>query len=57
MDYGKSGNPKAAKDLSRHKATGHAPEAAKAPTKVPNRRPTKEELLARLAAKKAPEAE
>lgn len=54
MDYGKSGNPKSAKDLTRHKPTGHALEKPKGSTKVPNRRPTKEELLERMKAKKAP---
>jgi hypothetical protein len=55
MDYGKSGNPKGAKDLSRHKPTGHTLEKPKGSTKVPNRRPSKEELLAKLKAAKAPE--
>lgn len=51
MDYGKSGNPKAAKDLSRQKDKGHQPTKPKGSTKTPNLRPTKEELLARLKAK------
>lgn len=56
MDYGKSGNPKAAKDLSRQKDKGRDPAKPKGSTKTPNRRPSKEELLERLKARK-PETE
>ncbi len=53
MDYGKSGNPKGAKDLTRHRPKGHDLATPKGSTKVPNRRPSKEELLERLKAKPA----
>ena len=54
MDYAKSGNPKLSKDQGRQKDPNDKPGKvmkAKAPTKIPNRRPTKEELLERLKAK------
>jgi hypothetical protein len=44
MDYGKSGNPKLAKDLFRHKSADAKTDAAK------SARPSKEELLARMKA-------
>ncbi|MGL6209595.1 MAG: hypothetical protein ACRC14_07185 [Paracoccaceae bacterium] len=54
MDYGKSGNPKNTKDASRQKDPSAAPGKVlkvKGSTKIPNRRPSKEELLARMKAK------
>ncbi|MFN3971683.1 MAG: hypothetical protein ACK4GO_06080 [Gemmobacter sp.] len=52
MDYGKSGNPKAAKDLARQKDKGHALAKPKGSTKAPNTRPSREELLERLKTKR-----
>jgi hypothetical protein len=56
MDYAKSGNPKLSKDQGRQKDPSAKPGKelkAKASTKIPNKRPTKEELLERLKAKTA----
>ncbi len=57
MDYGKSGNPKMSKDLSRQqdpRLKSGAEARPKGSTKQKVRPPaTKEELLARLAAAKA----
>jgi hypothetical protein len=54
MDYGKSGNPKMSKDLSRQvdpNVKGKKELKAKGSTKAnPRATPTKEELLARLKA-------
>ena len=53
MDYGKSGNPKGAKDALRHRDPGPKPGEVAKPkgsTKKANLRPTKEELLARIKA-------
>lgn len=55
MDYAKSGNPKLAKDIGRHRDPGPKPgemTKVKGTTKVPNRRPSKEELLERMKAKR-----
>ncbi|WP_103334376.1 hypothetical protein [Pseudotabrizicola formosa] len=54
MDYAKSGNPKLSKDQGRQKDPSAKPGKelkAKAPTKIPNLRPSKEELLERMKAK------
>ena len=60
MDYAKSGNPKLSKDQGRQKDPSAQPGKelkAKAPTKIPNKRPTKEELLERMKAKAAEKTE
>lgn len=60
MDYAKSGNPKLSKDQGRQKDPSAKPGKelkAKAPTKIPNKRPTKEELLERMKAKAAGKTE
>ena len=59
MDYAASGNPKLSKDLSRQSDPNLKSGKVARPkgsTKVPNLRPTKEKLLARMkaAAKAAP---
>ncbi|MFN7225288.1 MAG: hypothetical protein ACK4MS_14845 [Paracoccaceae bacterium] len=60
MDYAKTGNPKLSKDQGRQKDPSAKPGKAlkaKAPTKTPNLRPSKEELLERLKTKAAGKAE